>query len=232
MSPTSDHVVATLAQLHSYVGWQPDPKSAAPPITIAISRQAGAGGAAAAQAVAAMLGWPVYDHELLSRIAAEKGLQPRLLENVDERSVGWLEEALGSFVTQAGPLEGTYLKCLLQLLASLGKAGHCVIVGRGAAQVMPRKSTLRVRLVAPRAVRVAEVRKRFGWSQVEAEHWVDRTDAERDRFVRRSFRKDSSDPLNYDLTLNSARYSTDECARLIVQAARLLEAQIMAASAI
>ena len=94
------------------------------------------------------LGWPVYDHELLDCIAEEKGLTARLLEHMDERLVGWLEESVRAFCTQEGSQEGVYLKALLELLASLGKAGRCVIVGRGAAQVLPAETTLRVRVIA------------------------------------------------------------------------------------
>jgi len=66
MSVTSDHVIAALGQLHRYVDSQPG-KKLVPQITIAISRQAGSSGADIARAVGARLGWPVYDHELLTR---------------------------------------------------------------------------------------------------------------------------------------------------------------------
>jgi cytidylate kinase len=230
MSPGSDRVAAALALLSRYAKSHPVPKEA-PPVSVAISRQAGSRGAEIAQAVGARLGWPVYDHELLTRIAQEKGLSARLLEHLDERCPGWLEEVIAGFSTRPSPTEGTYMKHLLELLVSLGHIGHCVIVGRGAGYVLPPATTVRVRVVAPRALRVAKTERRKGVSKAEAERWVDQTDADRLLFVKSHFNRDPFDPLNYDLILNSGQYGPDECARLIVEAARMREAQVKAAPA-
>jgi CMP/dCMP kinase len=222
LTPAEPNVFESLARLHTYE--KGPPKQTGTPITIAISRQAGARGADIGRAVGALLNWPVFDRELLTRIANEKGLHPRLLEHLDEHPVNWLEEILAG-LSKNNPTEVTYLRPLLQLLASLAKEGHCIIVGRGAAQALPRESTLRVRIVAPRAARVAVTANRQGVSQAQAEQWVDMTEKERDRFVKLHFLKDPGNLLEYDLILNSARFTNNACAALIVQAARLLEEQ-------
>jgi cytidylate kinase len=227
MTLTSDSVVAALAHLHQYTEKRTEPKQV-PPITIAISRQAGSRGADIARAVGARLGWPVYDHELLSRIAAEKGLNERLLHSFDERCPHWLQDILDGFSTEYRPTEHTYLKQLVKLVASLGEVGHCVIVGRGAGHVLPAETTLRVRVVAPRAMRVAKTEKWLGVQRAEAERWVDRTDAERTRFIVEHFNKNPDDALLYDVILNSGRYSLEECTDLIVQAAKYLESHVKA----
>jgi cytidylate kinase len=235
MAITTDRVVESLArlqhsldaQVHRYLTEQerggPRQEAVVPPLSIALSRQAGSGGAAIARAVGERLGWPVYDHELLDRIAQEKGLNARLLEHLDERSAGWLEATIRNFSATAGDEDRVYLRALLGLLASLGKAGHCVIVGRGAAQMLPADSTLRVRVIAPHESRVTEVQKRRRLSRAEAERWVDTIDRERQRFVKHSFHVDAADPLLYDLVLNSDRLGVEKCAALIVQAAELVE---------
>jgi cytidylate kinase len=230
MSPNSDRVVSALARLSRYAESHPAPKQA-PSVTIAMTRQAGSRGAEIAQAVGVRLGWPVYDRELLKRIAEEKGLSARLLERLDERCTNWLQEIMQGFSAKADPSEGTYMKRLVELLMSLAEAGHCVVVGRGSADVLPPSTTVRVRVVAPRALRVVNTEKREKMSKAEAEAWVDRTDRERSHFVRTHFNRDPNDPLNYDLVLNSGRYSTEECVQLIVQAARLLEARLQSAAA-
>lgn len=69
-------------------------KSVAPAYTITISRESGAGGAAVAREVGRLLDWPVYDRELLERIAAEAGLHAELLETLDEKRSHWLTEIL------------------------------------------------------------------------------------------------------------------------------------------
>jgi cytidylate kinase len=232
MALTSDHIVEALTRLHRYPESHPTPQQT-PLLTIAISRQAGSRGAEIAQAVGARLGWPVYDRELLTHIAQEKGLSERLFHHLDERCTNWFEEIIAGFSTQYhSPTDWTYLKQLLRLLVSLGQVGHCVIVGRGAGHVLPAQTTLHVRVIAPRALRVSKTEKRKGLSKPEAERWIDQTDNDRTHFVKHRFNMDPDDPLNYDLIVNSGRYNTEECAELIVQAARVKEAHLKPAAAL
>jgi cytidylate kinase len=226
MGVTTNRVVESVALLTQYLDVQRKaPKAEVAPVSIALSRQAGSGGAEIARFVGAKLGWPVYDHELLDQIGKEKGLSARLLEYLDERPIHWLEEAFRTFGSTSSSRERDYLRGLLQLIASLGKAGHCVIVGRGAAQVLPAESTLRVRVIAPRRERIAAAQKREGLPPAEAERWVDKHDRERTQFVKECLHVDPDDPFGYDLVFNTGRLSTEECAELIVQAARSLEAR-------
>ncbi|NBO91805.1 MAG: cytidylate kinase-like family protein [Planctomycetia bacterium] len=204
-------------------------KPAAQALTIALSRQAGSGGSDIAKEVGRLLDWPVYDNELLTRIALEKGLSARMLEGLDERHVSWLEQAIHSF-SKGGPLDGRYLNGLLRVLASLSKSGHCVIVGRGASHVLPPDTTLGVRVVAPRAWRVGQVQKRMDLSAADAEQWVNEHDRERLAFVQAHFHADATDPTLYDMILNGQRLGTTDAASLIVQAARAFEARLVAKS--
>jgi cytidylate kinase len=228
MSPGSDRFVEALARLHRYAESHPAPRPEhlPPPLTVALSRQAGSGGADIARAVGARLGWPVYDHELLTRVAEEKGLHSKLLEHLDEHSVSWLEDMFQSFSSHPAPTEMAYIKALLELLVSLGKAGHCVIVGRGAAQVLPPDTTLRLRVIAPREVRIANIARSKDMTPDQAERWVDHTDRERTRFVERHFHRNATDPMGYDLILNSGRLSVEQCATLVVSAAQMLEERL------
>jgi cytidylate kinase len=201
--------------------------AASPAVTIAFSREAGSGGAAIAQEVGRLLDWPVYDNELLTRIADEKGLSARMIEHLDERYVSWLEQALHSF-NKTGPLAGRYLTGLLRVLATLSKNGRCVIVGRGAPHVLPRETTFSVRVVAPKPWRVAQIQKSKGMTATEAERWVNDTDRERLAFVKGHFRADAADPLLYDLVINGERTPPAEAAALIVQAVHAFEARLAA----
>jgi cytidylate kinase len=224
MTRTSDRVVEALARLSHYANHPRTAKPGAPaPMTIALSRQAGAGGAEIAQNVGARLGWPVYDHELLDRIAEEKGLNARLLERLDERFLGWLEEAAHNFVAPQGHQVADYLRGLLAVLASLGKSGHCIIVGHGAPHVLPSDTTLRVRLIGPHDFRIAQVQNNLQLSRRDAERWIERTERERQRFLDRHFDARSDDPFAYDLVLNRQHLGVDECAGVIVQALRARE---------
>jgi cytidylate kinase len=199
-------------------------------LTIALEREAGTFGTSLANELGRRLGWPVYDHELLERIAQEMGLRVSLLESVDERPQHWLQEAFRSFGDAPQVTENAYVRHLVETLLSLGAHGQCVIVGRGAAQILPPESTLRVRLVGPLRHRVVTAARRLHLSESDAARWVHDTDAERVRFVRGHFLKDPTDPAQYDLVLGTSRWSEDDCADLILQAARRLEARCAAAA--
>ena len=114
------------------------------------------------------LGWPVYDHALLERMAAEMRVQVDLLENVDERHVGWLVERMEDFSAVPYVSENAYVRRLIETLLALGGQGRSVIVGRGAAHVLPPTTTLRVRLVAELADRVRTLVHEMGLTNSEA----------------------------------------------------------------
>lgn len=214
------------AQLH----WQithteeMEAPATAPPFTIALSREVGAQGTAVGQAVAERLDWPLYDRQLLEHVAGELGLRTELLESVDEKRQGWLQECMQALAVVPTVSSSTYARQLVDSLMSLASHGKCVIVGRGAAQILPAETTLRVRLVAPLKDRIRVIEKRNALAPEEAGRWVTRMDAERVQFVKDHFHKDPTDPRLYDLILNSARFDTDRCANLIVEAFHSLSA--------
>jgi cytidylate kinase len=201
-------------------GWITETASA---LTIALSREAGAAGSLVAHELGARLGWPVYHHELLARIAQEMGLRVSLLESIDERRQSWLRESLEAFSSVPSVSESAYVRHLIETILSLGAHGECVIVGRGAAQILPAETTLRVRLVAPVEHRINVISHRFGASRAEAARQIETTDRERDRFIKAHFLKDPTDPRQYDLLLNSSRWTTGEAVDLIIESLRRLE---------
>jgi Cytidylate kinase-like family len=211
--------------LQAEVAAEPPLAPAVPAFTVAISREAGAHGPQVARAVGERLGWPVYDREILQVIAAAMGLPATLLESMDERRKGWLRLCLESFTATPPVTEGAYARHLVETLLALAAHGGCIIVGRGAAQVLPVETTLRVRLAAPAGERVEAIRQRFGIPFDEASRWVERTDQERVAFVKNHFRKDPADPRGYDLVLNSARFSVAQCARLVIEALQQLRSR-------
>ncbi len=194
------------------------PGSAPAGFTVAISREVGALGTSVARAVGERLGWPVYDHELLEQIAREQNLRVGLLESVDERRTSWIEECLEAFAEIPAVSNSAYVRYVTETVLSLAAHGECVIVGRGAAQILPPASTLRVRLVAPVERRVEWMMRERHLSQADAARQVSHTEHERARFVRDHYQKDPADQHGYDLILNTGRLSVADSAGLIVDA--------------
>jgi cytidylate kinase len=179
--------------------------------------------------LAALLG--IRTPPALRGIAEDMGVRARLLESVDEKRGSWLRERLQAFSSAPAVSEGTSVRPLVETLLSLAAHGNCLIVGRGATALLPAETTLRVRLAGPPEQRVRAICERFGISQEEAARWVEKTDLERVGFVKAHFQKDPTDPRNYDLVLNSMRFSVEQCAEFIVEGLRRLQARVTAAAA-
>jgi cytidylate kinase len=188
--------------------------------TIAVAREAGASGTLVAAEVAKRLNWPIYDQLLLERIAQEMGLRTQLLESVDERRKSWLLEVVEGFASAS---ELAYVRHLTQTILSLGVHGDCVIVGRGAAHILPRETTLRVRMVANLDDRIAAISRRLSLTKEKAAKWVADTDRQRHTFIKDHFLKDPVDPHHYDMVLNTSTWSENDCADLILHGLRDLE---------
>jgi cytidylate kinase len=221
-SVSLERVTEGLAKSH----WQAkrDEPRPLPPCTIGLTREAGTPGTSVAQEVGRRLGWPVYDRELLEHIAKETGLRMNLLESVDEKPQGWLRQSFQQLLGVPTISENSYVRHLVETVLSLAKIGHCVLVGRGGAHLLPRQTTLTVRLIAPRQHRIEAYARRYNVSHDEAARKVDTVDRDRAAFVKDHFRRDPAEPAQYDLLLNTARWSVNDCADMIVQALRRLEA--------
>jgi cytidylate kinase len=194
-----------------------------PGVTIAISRQTGAGGTTLARELGQRLGWPVFDREILQRIAEQTGLRVRLLEEMDEKRSSWLREFVETFFSITPVTESVYLRHLVETLGSLSARGNCILVGRGAAQLLPLDRTLRVRVVANREDCLAYVQKEHNLSPAEAARWLDQVDRERHRFVMEHFHHDPRDPLHHDLVLNTSRFPIPDCAEMVVVALKSMQ---------
>jgi cytidylate kinase len=151
---------------------------------------------------------------------ARDGVRAELLKSVDERRMPWLLEFLQGFTSGPEVSESASVYHLAETLLSLAAHGECVVVGRGAAQVLPAETTLRLRLVGPRKDRVAAIQRRYGCSRDEAERWVEQRDREWRAFVKDHFQKDIADADQYDLLLNASRSTAGQCAEFAVTALR------------
>ncbi len=194
-----------------------------PAITVAISRQAGALGTSVANELGRRLSWPVYDHALLERMAEEMHVQVDLLESIDERHVHWLIERMEAFSAVPYVSENAYVRRLIETLLSLGAKGRCIIVGRGAAHVLPSTTTLRVRLVADFDDRVRTIVHEMGLTAAEATRRAKALDRERTTFLKDHFHIDPTDPENYDLLVNTSQLPVAGCAEIIQCAVRVRE---------
>lgn len=207
-----------LSRAFGYLDEQHKEQQATAGLTVALAREEGTPADEVAAEVARRLGWRVYNHELPEQIAHALGTPMSVLDRIDERGQSWLVECMEGLSSRPHVSEWNYLRHLVRLVAELGGQGNCVIVGHGAAQILPPHSTLRVKLVSARENRVAFLMRRLHLSQRQAEQRADHLTRERAHFIQGHFHADPTAVDGYDLIVNSSHWSIPECASLIVQA--------------
>ena len=93
-----------------------------------------------------------------------------------------------------------------------------MLVGRGAGCILPRESTLHIRVIASLEERIAYMAQ---WLRLTAEEAAERVrlrDERRAEFVMNHFHRQPGDLYQYDLLLNSGLLGEDGCADLIARA--------------
>jgi cytidylate kinase len=106
------------------------------------------------------------------------------------------------------------------MVLSLGAQGEVVLLGRGAGCILPAKTTLHVRIVAPLPDRVAYMSQWMRLTEEEAAEQVRTRDSRRADYISTHFHRKPGDVYQYDLLLNSSFLGEEACAELIAQAAR------------
>jgi cytidylate kinase len=229
-APALDRIGQALerAEHHWHERHHQPQKASTPAFTIALSREVGTPGTSVAHEVGQRLGWTVYDHELVEHIAQQMGVHASLLDSIDERGRNWLMQCLEAFGPSLVP-ESAYTRRLTETFLSLAAHGHCVIVGRGAANVMPPQTTLRVRLIGNLEDRIAWVSQQRRLTRAKASEWINTTQRERLAFVRKHFFMDAADQHHYHLVLNTSLWTVQQCAELIIDALHRAEQSTNAA---
>ena len=188
---------------------------------LAISREAGSGGAEVARRVGERLGWPVLDRELVNGLAEDLKLEPRVLELMDETRSNWFSETLLNLLNSRLVLQHSYVDLVGKVMALAASAGPVVVVGRGSNLILPPDCGLRVRIIAPREARIAATAHTEGLEERAAAKRVDEIDGNRQDFIRRHFKVDAADPTLYDLVVNTGTFGIAGSVELVVRSLEL-----------
>lgn len=197
-------------------------------LTVAISREAGARGATIAKRAGEKLGWQVYSQELLEYIAQEGTFRQTLLDNLAPAAAVWVEDRLNRLLKEQNLSRNPAILELARMVLSLGAQGEVVLLGRGAGCILPVRSTLHVRLVAPLADRVAYMSNWLRLTEEEAAEQVKTRDSRRAEFIATHFHRKPSDVHQFDIVLNTSMLGEERCADLIMHAAQAKAAGLAA----
>lgn len=187
---------------------------------ITVARLHGAGGGDVARRIGAMLGWSVLDHELVDLVASHLHIDPAMADLLDRSAASWVSDVLSSLWPNAVATRDSYTQELRRALQLLAMHGDVVLLGHAAQLFLPRERGLAIRVVGADEDRIARIRARHMVGESEARQQVARVDRARAQFVSRTFGRDVSDPLLYDVTFNSSCLEVDQIAGLSVEAWR------------
>lgn len=185
---------------------------------ITICRLPGSGTEVLAKRLSEDLKLDLFDHEIVEEIAKSAGMSKCVIESLDEQDRSALDDWVGIFQKKIHLWPNEYLMHLTHVVASIGAHGHAVIVGRGAGFILPSDVCLRVLLVAPKDVRVNNVKEAYHLTSEEAEKRVMKTEKDRKAFIKKYFEADLTDPTNYDLTINTTNFNVDVAVAIIKEA--------------
>jgi cytidylate kinase len=154
--------------------------------------------------------WQVYSRQIIDSISQELPLADRLLEALDVRARGGIEEFFQGLIAQSPP-DIEVLRHLVRTVRAAALHGRCIVVGRGGA-VLTRDlpGGIHLRLVAPEEWRLENLIARFGWDRAKARAVLRDEEHTHHAFFAKYLGQDTSKAEYYDLMLNSARLSQEE----------------------
>lgn len=182
---------------------------------VAVSRECGSEGTRLAGKLGEELNFNVFDREVIQEIAKSAKISDRLLNTLDEKGLNMVEETIAALINERHLWPDQFIRHLMKVIGTIGRHGRAVIVGRGANFVLPADACLRLRVIAPFEKRVAGLARRYQIAQEEARKQVLKTDADRRSFSRKYFYADISDPLHYDLVINTDQLQMDAAVQAV-----------------
>jgi len=184
---------------------------------ITISRHPGSLGDTIARALADRLGYRLVERSELIRVA----------ERIGGTDVAWdrapeLRERSPSFWERLNEERRRYASVLRRATTQLAEEGDVVIVGLGGGQLLKGLSNvLRLQIIAPMDIRLERVMER-GFDDVagplsrdQARDLIRRADRDTNGYMRYMFNIDWLEAHNWDLVINSGRFSVNETVEMV-----------------
>ncbi len=182
-------------------------------MVVTIARQFGSAGRKIGYELAERLGIAYYDKNLLTLVAQESGLDPEVVEGIDEKATNSLLYSLS--IGAAATIETAFrIEPHIPMNDRLFLAQHdvirriadepCVIVGRCADYILrERKDCLRVFIYADIEKRIGYAVREYDVNPKKAHSVVIKTDKTRSNYYNYYSTGKWGEPENYDLCINS-----------------------------
>ena len=196
---------------------------------VTFARGFGTGGKAIASQLAKDLGIHCYENRILTLASQLSGLDENVFQEFNEKMCetgGFTSFLRGlprskSYITRNEKFvsDDKLFEYQSQIIRDLAEKESCVIVGKCADYVLKdRPNVVSIYIEAPRAFCVERTIANMGVTEKVANATIERTDKFRaDYYKYYTHGNDWTNPVNYDLTLNSDRVGVENCVKTIEQ---------------
>ena len=196
---------------------------------VTFARGFGTGGKEIASRLAKDLQIHCYENRILTLASQMSGLDEKLFEEVNEkiRDHGGFSNFLKGLPRSKSYIarnerfvsDDKLFEFQSDIIRSLANQESCVIVGKCADYVLrDRQNVVSIYIEAPRAFCVQRTVEHMGVTEEVAHATISQTDKFRaDYYKYYTHGNDWTNPVNYDMTLNSEKMGIENCVRLIEQ---------------
>jgi hypothetical protein len=194
------------------------------PLVITISRDYGALGEAIAEKLRQCLNIPLYQNDLLERVAQKAKVSTSLFQQHDEKVASEVSTFINSLIFGAPAHMESYRRALYDVVLEIaGKGG--IIVGRGAHLILEGKPVFRLRIVGSKKPCAERVAAELNIPYAAAEKQVVETNQVRNASIAGLFKDQFPDCSldcagHFDLVINTDHISADGALPIILLALR------------
>jgi cytidylate kinase len=172
------------------------------------------------------LGIPWYEREILDMASEKTELDVGVFKQVDEklrRSVILRNLQSVHAIYSVEPSDKDFISddnlfnIQAEIIRTLAQTQSCIIVGKCADYILRSSyNVISVYIEAPRSACVKSIMEKLNVPEKRAHQLIKKTDTYRANYYRYYTRGlDWTNPINYDMTLNSDRVGRDNCVKII-----------------
>ena len=185
-------------------------------LIISIGREFGSGGHEIAEKLAKHYDMPLYDHNLLDKIAEERNLNSEELKSYGEVQDGVFHRRVrgmsSSMTEHVAQLQFDYLK-------EKANAGESfVVVGRCSETVLKdNKGLIAIFVNGDKDQKVARVSKKYELSESQSADLMKKKDRARKMYHNINCDSKWGDSRNYELVINSSKLGVDKSMQMLIR---------------
>ena len=191
---------------------------------ITIERPYASGGSEIGEKLSEILGYKLYDRNLLTEAAKNLDIPQIHISNLDETSSGSFifnlsRTAKGNANENSLPMAEKLFAEEKRIIEKAAEEGRCIFIGRAAGYILrDRKDCLHAFVHADKKFRMQRAIERGGINPADAESTIRKIDKQRKSFYDSITEWRWGDPKFFEICLDSSKLGVDLCTKLLSEA--------------